>query len=221
MNERPTPFIYVGGSSGMGKSQLAFALGGRRPNFYWLATPVGSGSIRLYSNFTSISNAFAAVVEKDFPEKKKTELVLNCISSIYQNDLLWTYGFICALLEHCSSAKRQSARQMIRYDNATRFNVKPCYRETVFALVDKIKAEKNNIESGGMNTAAFQRNVFRACRLVVIVMGTDSKMTKFLDQVKQSSGVEIGWLALVPVFPSYQIVLNTLEDQQTWLKIVA
>ncbi|KAL7685559.1 hypothetical protein Plhal304r1_c030g0097661 [Plasmopara halstedii] len=69
MNERPTTFIYKGGSTGMGKSQLAFALGGRRPWYYWLATPVGSGSKRLCSNFTSISNAFAAVVEKDFPEK--------------------------------------------------------------------------------------------------------------------------------------------------------
>ncbi|KAL7685561.1 hypothetical protein Plhal304r1_c030g0097681 [Plasmopara halstedii] len=61
-----------------------------------------------------------------------------------------------------------------------------------------------NIESGGMNTAAFQRNVFRACVLVVIVMGTDSKMT-----------------IVGSIFPSYQIVLDTLEDQQTWLKIVA
>ncbi|KAL7999199.1 putative P-loop containing nucleoside triphosphate hydrolase [Plasmopara halstedii] len=41
-DERPTPFICVEGLSGMGKSQLAFALGGRRPYFYWLATFLGS-----------------------------------------------------------------------------------------------------------------------------------------------------------------------------------
>ncbi|KAL8009893.1 hypothetical protein Plhal710r2_c069g0177181 [Plasmopara halstedii] len=43
----PLPFICVEGSSGMGKSQLAFALEGRRPYFYWLATtldPVLKGS---------------------------------------------------------------------------------------------------------------------------------------------------------------------------------
>ncbi|GMF39895.1 unnamed protein product [Phytophthora lilii] len=33
-NERPIPFICVEGSSGVGKSQLAFALGGRRPWYY-------------------------------------------------------------------------------------------------------------------------------------------------------------------------------------------
>ncbi|KAL7685622.1 hypothetical protein Plhal304r1_c030g0098311 [Plasmopara halstedii] len=171
-NEQSTPFIYVGGSSGMGRSQRAFALGDRRPWYYCQLDPVLNVSIAILPQY-------------------RTRLL--------------------------------------------RFNVKPCYRETVFALFDKIKAEKNvlpsfvldemsfneNIESGGMNTAAFQRNVFRACGLVVIVMGTDTKMTKLLEQVKQSSGVEIRWFALVSVFPSYQIVLNTLDDQQTWLELVA
>ncbi|GMF39896.1 unnamed protein product [Phytophthora lilii] len=124
---------------------------------------------------------------------------------------------------------------MIRFDNATSLNVKPCDLKTVRVLIGKMKAKKNvlpffvldemspneNIESGGMNTAAFQRNVFRACGLVVVVMGTDPKITNFLEQVKGSYGVQHRWMALVPVFPSYQIVLNTLEDQQTWLKLVA
>jgi hypothetical protein len=234
-NECPIPFICVEGSSGMGKSQLAFALGSRRPWYYWLATSVGSGSQRLYSNFRSISGAFHSVVNRDNPRVQSQEDILNSTSNVYRNDLLWAYGFICALLEHCSSAEHQSSRQMIRFDNATRLNVKPCDMETVLALIDKMKAEKKvlpffvldemspneNIESGGMNTAAFQRNVFRACGLVVIIMGTDSKITNFLEQVKSSYSVRRKWMALVPVFPSYQIVLNTFEDQQTWLELVA
>lgn len=58
--------------------------------------------------------------------------------------------------------------------------------ETIRALIDKMKAEKKvlpffvlddmspneNIEYGGMKTAASQRNVFSGCGLVVIVMGT-------------------------------------------------
>ncbi|KAL7690794.1 hypothetical protein Plhal304r1_c011g0043391 [Plasmopara halstedii] len=168
-NETPIPFICVEGLSGIGKSQLAFALGGWRPWYYWMDTSVGSQSQRLYRNFTQISNAFDVVVQKDTPKKKATESVLNCVSSIYQNDLLWTYGFICALLKYCSSAEHQSAQQMIWFDNATRFNVKPYKREIVFALINKMKAEKKvlpffvldemrpneNIEAGGMNTSAF------------------------------------------------------------------
>jgi len=51
--EPPIPFICVEGSSGMGKSQLAFALRGQRPWFYWLACQVGGNSQSLYSNFSS------------------------------------------------------------------------------------------------------------------------------------------------------------------------
>ncbi|KAE8963136.1 hypothetical protein PR001_g29471, partial [Phytophthora rubi] len=55
---RTLPFICVEGSSGMGKTQLAFALGGRRPWFYWPATRIGSDSQNLYQNFDKISDAF-------------------------------------------------------------------------------------------------------------------------------------------------------------------
>ncbi|KAL7998063.1 hypothetical protein Plhal703r1_c30g0117771 [Plasmopara halstedii] len=231
-NERPLPFICVEGSSGMGKSQLAFALGGRRPYYYWPAISIRMCFQTIYRNFISISNAFVMVFESDAPEKKCTERVLNCQSSIYRNDLLWTYGFICALLKHCSSAEHQIARQMIRFEDATILDVKPCDLKTVLALINKIKAEKNVLpffvldemiptETKGINTTAFQRIVFRACGLVVIVMGTDSKVTNLLDQVKGSDGVRYKWMVLVPVFPSYQIVLDNSEDQQTWLTLVA
>lgn len=74
-NELPIPFICVEGSSGMGKSQLAFALGGRRPWYYWLATTIGSGSQCLYRNFTYISDAFGLVVEQDNPKTKNKKRI--------------------------------------------------------------------------------------------------------------------------------------------------
>ncbi|KAE9063265.1 hypothetical protein PF005_g31165 [Phytophthora fragariae] len=49
----------------MGKSQLAFALKGERPWFYWLASQVGVGSQSLYNNFSSISSQFYAIVKED------------------------------------------------------------------------------------------------------------------------------------------------------------
>ncbi|KAL8002875.1 hypothetical protein Plhal703r1_c14g0070141 [Plasmopara halstedii] len=142
----------------------------------WMATLVLlDGHISWIPISTSLSQFYPNIERvrccgsKRHSKKKATESVLNCVSSIYQNDLLWTYGFICALLKYCSSAEHQSAQQMIWFDNATRFNVKPYKREIVFALINKMKAEKKvlpffvldemrpneNIEAGGMNTSAF------------------------------------------------------------------
>ncbi|KAL7681754.1 hypothetical protein Plhal304r1_c054g0138701 [Plasmopara halstedii] len=87
----PLPFICVEGSSGMGKSQLAFALEGRRPYFYWLATtldPVLKGSTTIFVE----SNAFCEM--KDNPTKKSEDEILNTSSKVYRNGLLWTYGFL-------------------------------------------------------------------------------------------------------------------------------
>ena len=64
-SESTLPFICVEGSSGMGKTQLAFALGGSRPWFYWPATALGSDSQHLYHNFSSISNEFNVVTGMD------------------------------------------------------------------------------------------------------------------------------------------------------------
>ncbi|KAE9050120.1 hypothetical protein PR001_g2707 [Phytophthora rubi] len=45
----PLPFICIEGSSGMVKTQLAFALEGRRPWFYWIATMKTSRRSRQHS----------------------------------------------------------------------------------------------------------------------------------------------------------------------------
>lgn len=62
-NKEPRPFICVEGSSGMGKSQLAFTLEGHRPLFYWLVVDIWSSSQCLYRNFRSISSAFRKIVD--------------------------------------------------------------------------------------------------------------------------------------------------------------
>ncbi|KAF0693297.1 Aste57867_15724 [Aphanomyces stellatus] len=110
LTDLPLPFICVEGSSGMGKSQLAFALQGRRPYFYWIATPIGVDSQQIYKNFASISRRFDYFVGLDDPRTKREDAILNSMSSIYEDGELWTYGFIRSLLDYCNSGNFANGR---------------------------------------------------------------------------------------------------------------
>ncbi|KAL8009894.1 hypothetical protein Plhal710r2_c069g0177191 [Plasmopara halstedii] len=54
---------------------------------------------------------------KDNPTKKSEDEILNTSSKVYRNGLLWTYGFIRALLEYCSSYGHQNTSRMICFDD--------------------------------------------------------------------------------------------------------
>ncbi|KAE8955959.1 hypothetical protein PF005_g32448, partial [Phytophthora fragariae] len=175
---RTLPFICVEGSSGMGKTQLAFALGGRRPWFYWPATRIGSDSQNLYQNFDKISDAFDEITLKDKPMKLFKAAILNSNSKFYKTELLWTYGFILALLKQYSLKTDQST-EMIRFVGKTLLRVDKCNRAAVTEFCASMKSSgkvlpffildemtpNTNMDGGGMNMAAFQRNVFLGRKL--------------------------------------------------------
>ncbi|KAF4043585.1 hypothetical protein GN244_ATG04086 [Phytophthora infestans] len=137
MNDLPLPFICVEGSSGMGKSQLAFTLQGSRPWFYWHATRVTDASQAMYRNFKLISEAFRKVVEMDNPVAKPMEDILNFQSGIYQTVDLWTCGFISCLLKY---SKHQSA-QMIHLEQKIEFHVEMRTAQDIYNEVKKMKEE--------------------------------------------------------------------------------
>ncbi|KAG2973412.1 hypothetical protein PC118_g15143 [Phytophthora cactorum] len=190
------PFICVEGSLGMGKSQLAFALGGRRRWFYWPATSVGVDSQRLYSNFTSIADRFDEVTKKDKVSEKYIVNILNCASTVYSHDKLWIYGFILALLKYYDKLEDDRDAGMIRFEKNVSLHVDMCDRDTVAAFKKKLKDEDKAVpffmmdkltanthhDDQGKKIAAFQRNVFRACGLVLVVMGTDAKIGNLIHQ---------------------------------------
>ncbi|KAE9233584.1 hypothetical protein PF004_g9623 [Phytophthora fragariae] len=230
----PLPFICIEGSSGMGKTQLAFALEGRRPWFYWIATPITTGSQPIYENFSSISTAFSTCADKDDLMGHKEELVLVSLSELYLHTELWTYGFIRALLEYCSS-KEQQHPHMIHFAKSVKLNMKKCTCYDVSEVIEEMKKQKkelpffildemitdDNSVSGGKIRAAFQRNVFRALGLVVLIMGTDSEIAQLMEPPSQhSSGAVHNWMSVVPRFPPYQIMLRTDIERHAWEMIV-
>ncbi|KAI9986643.1 hypothetical protein PInf_025596 [Phytophthora infestans] len=228
----PTPFICVEGSSGMGKSQLAFSLGGEgrkhpRPWFYWPLLSAGEEMQPVYWNFSSIATAFKSVVEKDGLEKLPKAEILNCTSSFYSTQEIWTYGFIIELLRYSSCA--DVGAQMIRVENET-FEVAKCGLKDVidartkmkvlpFFILDEMTA---SVEiPNKMKLEAFQRNVFRACGLVVIVMGTDAKISNFLSQSQHSRTGSHWWMTVVSNFPNFQsIPFGDPAKEESWQKVI-
>ncbi|KAE9357328.1 hypothetical protein PR003_g1827, partial [Phytophthora rubi] len=230
---RPLPFICVEGSSGMGKTQLAFALGGRRPWFYWPAIEIGEGSQHIYQNFQLISHYFNATTLKDNPMKLSKTDIFDPSSTFYKKELLWTYGFILALLKQYSLKTDQST-EMIRFVGKTLLHVDKCNRAAVTEFCASIEASgkvlpffildemalNSNMAGAGKNMAAFIRNAFRACGLVVIVMGTDAKITKLIDQSGGNYTEAHMWMAIVPRFPpNLPVALEDRAKQAAWKQL--
>ncbi|KAH9104113.1 hypothetical protein LEN26_010307 [Aphanomyces euteiches] len=222
-SELPTPFICVQGSSGMGKSQLAFALHGRRPYFYWLAASVVSTSQKIYQNFNAISQEFHHFVALDNPTSTAKEEILNTMSRTYSKGKLWTFGFIRSLLNYCSSQEAMEPT-MIHFAKEASLDVTKCTRRDVLIVIDGMVEKKkvlpffvldeltlNDVE--GNQIAAFQRNVFRVCGLVVILMGTDAKESSLTAQSTDSYCTEHLWMAIVPHFPTYCMLMDENMDK--------
>ncbi|KAL3672894.1 hypothetical protein V7S43_019077 [Phytophthora oleae] len=233
----PKPFICVEGSSGMGKSQLAFALGGEgrqrpRPWFYWPLASSEVGKQRVYKNFSSIAKAFDSVVKKDELDDRTEEDILGCDSSVYTTKKLWTYGFIIELLRYCSCENKGA--QMVRIENETfkvtksdqkavieavRSQMKTDGKVLPFFILDEMTPTGKNPEM--KKKAAFQRNVFRACGLVVIVMGTDAKITNLVSQSLHSRSDPHWWMTVVSSFPLYQsIPFLDPAKKEAWQKVI-
>ncbi|KAL8009916.1 hypothetical protein Plhal710r2_c069g0177421 [Plasmopara halstedii] len=114
------------------------------------------------------------MVMKDNPTKKSEEEILNTSSKVYRNGLLWTYGFIRALLEYCSSYEHQNTSRMIRFDDRIVLQME---RRDLNGMTPNATSML-----GGKQMAVFQLNVFRVCSLVVVIMGSDLKNTNLVLQ---------------------------------------
>ncbi|KAL3665125.1 hypothetical protein V7S43_009757 [Phytophthora oleae] len=182
-------------------------------------------SQRVYRHFQSLTRLFRHAMAMDLPNEKSESAIFDPSSSFYQNEKLWTYGWICALLKYCSLDENQQPR-MIRFEKKMEFHVSKCDRKSVEAVRDQMMAENKlvpffildemEVEEGKRNMAAFQVNVFRTCRLVLVAMGTDAQLSALMDQSSQ----EQLWMTLVPHFPLYRFVSFDLKtNQAAWDKM--
>ncbi|GMF58664.1 unnamed protein product [Phytophthora fragariaefolia] len=125
---------------------------------------------------------------------------------------------------------------MVHFGDSTTLRVEQCdlstVRDTVLRLKDKEKEtgykrlpffivdEMMPDSSGGSNEAAFQRNVFRLCGLVVMLMDTNSKITNLVGHAKSSFTCQHRWMSVVPRFPKFQRKLFTSAEGEIWRRII-
>jgi hypothetical protein len=120
---------------------------------------------------------------------------------------------------------------MMTFDDIESLHVKKCSARDVWTTIARMKEEKKlipffildemtvNSDPDTQKLAAFQRNVFRACHLVVVLMGTDAKINELIYRTSQSYCETVPWMALVPRFPRYQLMLQTPDARRTWSEV--
>ena len=204
------PFFYIDGSSGMGKTQLAFCFN-RRPYYYLLGTSGGDGSYQhIYNNFISISQIFDECIEKDFASYGKHGFeYYSCNSRIY-NLPLYTYGFILLLLKY---NLQLNSNEMIFLEQNKAYFIKPTVQEEILNLLENEYYKKNKkipffiideVTTDKQTKTIFQRNIFRTVFLVVVLMGTDSKLTKMIPTSVHSRALgDREWVIVIPIFPKF------------------
>ncbi|KAK1944511.1 hypothetical protein P3T76_004423 [Phytophthora citrophthora] len=225
----------------MGKSQLVFALGGEgrklpRPWFYWPLGANTTGSQWVYQNFSSIVYAFDSMEKKDETnhheeeeEEEEEEDVLDCDSFFYQTQKLWTHGFILELLRYCFRVNKGS--QMIRIEkqsfkviksdleavDAVRSQMETDGKVLPFFILDEMRPSRKD-----KKVSAFQLNVFRACGLIVVVMGTDGNISNLVTKARHSRSNPCWWMSVVSSFPTYQFIpFHGTDKNGAWKRAIA
>ena len=221
------PFMFINGSSGMGKTQLAFALNGKRPYYYWA---INYKYQNIYENFHQLRDSFLNQLNKDkayYYQNSHEEWDFRSTDSEFYQQKLWIFGFILELVKYAIASEQNN---MIEFSKEKHLSLSPCFAKDVLSAVNENKQHapffildelqsKNNHEKN-LYDLAFMRNVFRVCGLVVIVMGTDTVITNICDSGSASRAVDSKeWMYLISTFPDFKLSLSS-KSLQNWEQLV-
>jgi hypothetical protein len=235
------PFGLVDGPSGIGKTQQVFAVTGHKiiymPLFTWSGNQPNKQDI--YSAFPALREAFMGCVRADvrlpevaegivLDEHEHHVLTTDFLSTLGPAFHSYTAGLILALLVHfehmdhgdCLSHQTQNSGD-ISYIRCTIDVVKKYIFEhrqhgVVFVL-DEFPSD-NSVKN------TFARNIFRACCLPVVLMGTDSTMINALagstssrdDAASETWAVAVSE-SLKCTNESLRLAVDATEDQMGML----
>lgn len=95
------PFIFLESSSGLGKTQMAFAMiqfcQEQEYQIHYLVSQIHEGSQEIYQAYSNRINTFNLCCGKDLLFLR--EMNLNVGVQSLENQSLYTFGFLCALLQ--------------------------------------------------------------------------------------------------------------------------
>ncbi|KAI3633524.1 hypothetical protein MIR68_008471 [Amoeboaphelidium protococcarum] len=198
------PFIFIDGSSGVGKTQMAFTLMNRlkaeRSVYYMLASDVNQQSQLIYQRYQGVSYALTMCVEKDLTTLSEKKLSCNN----FLNEKLYCFGFILQLLQKSVDSYHVDLNQI---------SIDPCWALDVLDVLKRFKAlpviiidefftEDRSIDDQ-YQKCRLLLNMLRSLAMCVVIMGTNTSATNMLDSSIQNrnSGLEIEWCHLVTEMP--------------------
>ncbi|EFX60272.1 hypothetical protein DAPPUDRAFT_124754, partial [Daphnia pulex] len=161
------PFVFVDGSSGVGKTQAAFALRARgQLVHHLLLSKVGDDSQPIYKALRPLSNAFVAQLEKDLDVLRRatdSDPLATATLEVFAAPLA-SAGFLLALL--CGNKEGRRAT-VLALREAVGSLAADTRRAVVFVL-DEVDVKGDN------GRLLLARNLLRACGLPVVLMGTNA-----------------------------------------------
>lgn len=218
-SDEEVPFIFVGGSSGSGKSQMAFSimskLANQRRVHYFLFEVPRVTSQPIYKCFQNTSELFANCLNRDFDTQSRNPSSPSC-SKLFRQQL-YIYGFICELLVNEPGAEnvqvtRKSGRNVLDLMASVNLNqLRPIF------IIDECIA----ITDESLYKVRFVRNCFRSLGLGLVMMGTDSRAAKIALNIGDSSrnGESQPWCYIYAKFPP--VHLRFLEPRPfEWLDAI-
>jgi hypothetical protein len=213
------PFVFLNGSSGCGKTQMAFNLmaAGKKVK-YFLSVKVSDQQQPIYQCFSEISDLFVSCIENDLKVlEQEINYSVKSFSMILYPKPLSIYGFILGLLN-----QNTDNDVMYFHGPAMRAEVEQKLKtidEIPIIFIDEfplISTGRNNTDSNE-DKLRLMRNVFRSLRLPVILSSTNSSainLIKVQYASRTSDGIShpILWCNVFSKFPKFQIEDENFYD---------
>ena len=192
------PFIFVAGSSGTGKTQMAFLLlhtmgDESKDLFYFVASDLTVGESQpIYKYHMNMSQTFLECAQAD--SQLLQDAILDC--SVLKSKSLFLFGLMDALL----SGKYGSTEKIkvTRIDGSKIFeDIKKMPKRSMVVLDEFLRRKKISGTASSINNFEYSdnwlhllRNAFRAVSFVVIMMGTEAHAANLLILSKRGGQVQ-------------------------------
>jgi hypothetical protein len=215
--EHDVPFVFLEGSSGSGKSQMAFnimsRLGMERNCFYFLFEAPGSNAQKIYLNYSNTSSIFNQSVIKD--EKHYLGSVSPACGYLVDKSL-YIFGFIFELL-----SQEDSERVCIQPTTGDKIlklmeTMEISKRRPIFLIDECILARDDSLAQ-----LRFVRNCFRSLGLGLVMLGTDSRAAQLPSNIGDSSRSDVSrpWCYIFGSYPAANLNLLSLRaDTPVWYR---
>jgi hypothetical protein len=238
-DEAVSRFYMVDGPSGSGKTQLAITLAqglrGRRVPAVWLLSSKTNGkSQNIYQSSSDMTSALVEATAQDLRQGVWGDDGMAV--SNFSTRCLYLFDFICTLAETvCATdgtpvdiygelfvAVKKPLEKISYHDALDR--LKALEMSPVFFLDEFPRLVADTSSNDNISSLRLMRNCFRSLKLVVVLLGTDARITNMtlVDKQAQSRNRKETdvWCSVLLKFPDYVPAISVTESQ-TESKVVS